>query len=201
MEQGGDARIIRASGNGRLDAVSNAIKTYFGISYQLAVYEEHAISKGSSSKAAAYVAVVCDGKYYWGVGVDEDIIKASIGALASAANKLAAAQHITKGREERIVEIISVIKNDYKNVTLDSLSETFHLSKPYLSKYIKEKAGMTFQEAVQKERMKKARTLLKETGATVESVAIEVGYENVEHFNRLFKKKYGMTPVQYRRQG
>lgn len=201
IEQGEVKRVIRASGNGRLDAVSNAIKTFFGMSYQLSVYEEHAISKGSSSKAAAYVGIMCDGHLYWGVGVDEDIIKASIAALASAANKLAAEQHITSGREERIVEIISYIQKDYKNVTLETLSEEFHLSKPYLSKYIKEKAGMTFQDVVKKERMKKARTMLRETGHTVETVAAEVGYENVEHFNRLFKKTYGMTPVQYRKQG
>lgn len=201
IEQNGVARVIKAAGNGRLDAVSNAIKTFFGMSYQLSVYEEHAISKGSSSKAAAYVGVMCNGQLYWGVGIDEDIIKASIAALASAANKLAAEQHITSGREERIVEIISYIQNDYKNVTLETLSEEFHLSKPYLSKYIKEKAGMTFQDVVKKERMKKARTMLRETGHTVETVAAEVGYENVEHFNRLFKKTYGMTPVQYRKQG
>lgn len=201
IEQNGTARVIKTSGNGRLDAVSNAIKTFFGLSYQLSVYEEHAISKGSSSKAAAYVGVMHDGTLYWGVGVDEDIIKASIAALASAVNKLAAQQHITAGREDRIVEIISYIQSDYKNVTLETLSEAFHLSKPYLSKYIKEKAGMTFQEAVKKERMKKARTLLRETNQTVETIAAEVGYENVEHFNRLFKKSYGMTPVQYRKQG
>lgn len=201
IEQNGTTRVIRTAGNGRLDAVSNAIKTFFGMSYQLSVYEEHAISKGSSSRAAAYVGVMLDGTLYWGVGVDEDIIKASIAALASAVNKLAVQQHITEGREDRIVEIISHIRNDYKNVTLETLSETFHLSKPYLSKYIKEKAGMTFQEAVKKERMKKARTLLKETDQTVETIAAEVGYENVEHFNRLFRKSYGMTPVQYRKQG
>lgn len=198
--QNGEKRVIKAGGNGRLDAVSNAIKTLFGISYQLAVYEEHAISKGSSAKAAAYVAVICDGRYYWGVGVDEDIIKASIAALASSANKLATEQHITEGREERIVEIISFIKNDYENVTLDTLSEAFHLSTPYLSKYIREKSGLTFQELVRKERMRKARALLRETNQTIETIAAEVGYENVEHFNRLFKKNYGITPVQYRRQ-
>jgi len=59
-----------------------------------------------------------------------------------------------------------------------------------LSKYIKEKAGMTFQEVVREERMKKARMLLKETNQTVETIAANVGYENVEHFNRLFKKAY-----------
>ena len=200
LEQNGETRVIKAQGNGRLDAVSNCLKIYFGISYELSVYEEHAISKGSSSRAAAYVGVVQNGHFYWGVGVDEDIIKASIAALTSAVNKLTAEQHITEGREERIVEIISFIQNDYKNVTLETLSESFHLSKPYLSKYIREKAGVTFQEVVKKERMKKARTLLRETNQTVEAVAAEVGYENVEHFNRLFKKSYGITPVQYRKQ-
>ena len=194
------ARTITTMGNGRLDAVSNAIKTYFGITYELSVYEEHAISRGSNSKAATYVGIVHDGKFYWGVGVDEDIIKSSIAALVSAVNKLAAEQHITSGREERIVEIISFIQKNYVDVTLDMLVDTFHLSKPYLSKYIKEKAGMTFQEVVREERMKKARMLLKETNQTVETIAANVGYENVEHFNRLFKKAYDMTPVQYRKQ-
>lgn len=200
IEQGGASRAITTMGNGRLDAVSNAIKTYFGITYELSVYEEHAISRGSNSKAATYVGIVHDGKFYWGVGVDEDIIKSSIAALVSAVNKLAAEQHITSGREERIVEIISFIQKNYVDVTLDMLVDTFHLSKPYLSKYIKEKAGMTFQEVVREERMKKARMLLKETNQTVETIAANVGYENVEHFNRLFKKAYDMTPVQYRKQ-
>ena len=46
--------------------------------------------------------------------------------------------------------------------------------------------------------MKKARTLLKETSQSVESIAAMVGYENVEHFNRLFKKAYNMTPTRFR---
>ena len=199
IQQGDIPRTIVTQGNGRLDAVSNAVKIFFGIQYELLIYEEHAISKTSSSKAASYVAIAQGEKLYWGVGVDDDIIKSSIAALVSAANKLASEQHITEGREERIVEIISFIQKHYVDVTLDMLSEEFHLSKPYLSKYIKDKAGMTFQDAVKEERMKKARTLLKETSQSVENVAACVGYENVEHFNRLFKKSYGMTPVQYRK--
>ncbi len=199
IEQYGEKRVICTFGNGRLDAVSNAIKTYFGIDYELSVYEEHAISKGSASKAAAYVEIMQDGKAYWGVGVDEDIIKSSIAALVSAANKLAGEQHITAGREQRIIEIISFIQKKYVDVTLDALSEHFHLSKPYLSKYIKEKAGKTFQEVVKEERMKKAKNMLKQTNSTVETIAANVGYENVEHFNRLFKRSFGVTPVQYRK--
>ena len=199
IEQKGNRRVIRTSGNGRLDAVSNAVKTYFGMDYELSIYEEHAISKGSSSKAAAYVGIMNNGKLYWGVGVDEDIIKASIAALVSATNSLAKQQHIKEGREERLVEIISSIQTNYMDITLESLAEEFHLSKPYLSKYIKDKSGMTFQEVVRNERMKRAKNLLKETDQTVENVALSVGYENVEHFNRLFKKFSGMTPVQYKK--
>ena len=72
--------MINGMGNGRLDAVSNAIKHYFDIDYELAFYEEHSMTKGSSSKAVAYVGVICNKKRYWGVGIDADIIKASVEA-------------------------------------------------------------------------------------------------------------------------
>lgn len=200
IEQNGESRVIETSGNGRLDAVSNAVKLYFGISYELSIYEEHAVSRGSSSRAAAYVGILSNGKMYWGVGLDEDIIKSSIAALVSAGNKLAQSENIKEGREERIVEIMRYVQSHYKDVTLEELSDQFHLSTPYLSKYIKEHTGSTFQETVKKARMKKARSMLRETNQTVESIAADVGYETVEHFNRLFKKTYGMTPVQFRRQ-
>ena len=48
--------------------------------------------------------------------------------------------------------------------------------------------------------MKRAKILLRETNQTVETIAANVGYENVEHFNRLFKKAYGITPVQFKKQ-
>ena len=201
ITQDRESRTIETMGNGRLDAVSNAVKAYFGINYELVSYEEHAISKGSTAKAAAFVSIISEGKTYWGVGIDEDIIKSSIEALVSAVNKLLEEMHITEGREERIVDIMNYIQNHYQTVTLDVLVDQFHLTKPYLSKYIKMKSGMTFQDAVKAARMKKARILLKETSQTVENIAASVGYENVEHFNRLFKKLYNMTPSQYQREG
>ena len=191
--------VVSTIGNGRLDSVSNALKLYLGVDYELTGYEEHAISKTSSSKAAAYVSVVSEGKTYWGVGVDEDIIKASNAALVSVVNKVATEQHVNRGREERLVEILTFIQRNYKSVTLDDLADQFHLSRPYISKYIKEKSGETFQDVLRIERLKRAKTLLKDTGKSIEKIAEEIGYDNVEHFNRLFKKTYGMTPVQYRK--
>ena len=189
---------ITGVGNGRLDAVSNAIKHYFGISYELAFYEEHSLTKGSSSRAVAYVGVICNKKKYWGVGIDADIIKASIQALVVAVNKLPEIAESQSCKDERLLEITNYIYANYKDVTLDDLSEKFFLSKPYLSKYIKEKSGLTFGDILKQVRMKKARAMLKSSSATVESIAESVGYQNVEHFNRIFKKMYNITPVQYR---
>lgn len=189
---------ITGVGNGRLDAVSNAIKHYFDISYELAFYEEHSLTKGSSSRAVAYVGVVCNKKRYWGVGIDADIIKASIEALTVAVNKIREIVESQAGKDERLLEITNYIYANYKDVTLDDLAEKFFLSKPYLSKYIKEKSGMTFGDILKKIRMKKARAMLKGSNATVESIAESVGYQNVEHFNRVFKKMFNLTPVQYR---
>ena len=191
---------ITGVGNGRLDAVSNAIKHYFGISYELAFYEEHSLTKGSSSRAVAYVGVICNKKKYWGVGIDADIIKASIEALTVAVNKIDELKNVNECKDERMVEIMNYIQANYLDVSLDDLAEKFFLSKPYLSKYIKEKSGMTFGDIVKKVRMKKARALLKSSSMTVENIALTVGYQNVEHFNRLFKKAYNITPVQFRNQ-
>lgn len=81
---------VCAEGNGRLDAVSNAIKKRFGIDYVLTGYEQHALMDGSRSQAISYVGLERGGKIYFGAGIDDDIIKSSYKALASAANNLLA---------------------------------------------------------------------------------------------------------------
>ena len=76
-----------ASGNGRLDAVNNALKKAYELKYSLEVYQEHALEQSSSSKAIAYVGIKKpDGTMAWGAGVDPDIIRASIDALVTAIN-------------------------------------------------------------------------------------------------------------------
>lgn len=88
IDYGGDVAVIEAEGNGRLDAVSNAIKALFGTTYSVVCYEQHALSDGSSSKAVSYVGIAAKGKSYWGAGVDDDIIRSSYKALVSAVNNL-----------------------------------------------------------------------------------------------------------------
>ena len=83
----GEEKVAIAAGNGRLNAVSNALKKQFRLEYDLVTYQEHALEQSSSSRAIAYVGIRDkQGRLYWGAGVDQDIIRASINALLTAIN-------------------------------------------------------------------------------------------------------------------
>ena len=191
--------VVDANGNGRLDAVSNTIKQYFGVSYELSTYEEHALSRGSSSKAMAYVGILCNGKTYWGVGIHEDIIHASINALVVAVNKLPQLQDTAAEKDNRLIAMLNFIQANYQTVTLEDLAREFHLSTPYISKFIREKSGKTFGEQVTQVRMKRAKTLLRNGNMTIENISYSIGYPNAEHFSRVFKKTFDVSPAQYRK--
>ena len=86
-EYRGEKQVLYATGNGRLNAVSNALKKGYGLEYSLVTYQEHALEQSSSSRAIAYVGLQKpDGTLAWGAGVDSDIIRASIDALLTAIN-------------------------------------------------------------------------------------------------------------------
>lgn len=89
IEMNGEKKDIVGRGNGRLDAVSNAITSSLNINYKDLLYKEHALTKGSTSQAVAYVGIHDEnGKMYWGAGIHDDIIAASVIALFSAVNRL-----------------------------------------------------------------------------------------------------------------
>ena len=89
IERDGIKKVYHGQGNGRLDAVSNALMRHFKISFNINSYEEHALNRGSNSKACSYVSIQMDGqdKEFWGAGIDDDIIVSSVYALISAVNR------------------------------------------------------------------------------------------------------------------
>ncbi len=90
FSENGKKTLVKANGNGSLDAVSNALKRYTGRSYTLFEYFEHSLAgKGSGSVAASYIGIKDEeGKEYWGAGTDTDIIHAGANALLSAFNNM-----------------------------------------------------------------------------------------------------------------
>lgn len=89
LENDGKTEVLTGHGNGRLDAATNAFRNVFMDKYTIEVYEEHAITSGSNSKACAYIGLADqNGKLTWGVGIHDDIINASIIAVISAINRI-----------------------------------------------------------------------------------------------------------------
>ena len=153
------------------------------MSYELSTYEEHALARGSSSKAMAYVGVLCNGKTYWGVGIHEDIIHASINALVVAVNKLPQLQDSSVEKDNRLIAMLNFIQANYQTVTLEDLAKEFHLSTPYISKFIREKSGKTFGEQVTQVRMKRAKTLLRNGNRVAR--AIQKDHDQIKRWDRL----------------
>ena len=92
VKEGNKTTVVEATGNGRLDAVSNALKKYFGVQYELTGYEQHALSSGSFAQAVSYLGVETREHIYWGAGEHSDITLASVQALVSALNNLLSAR-------------------------------------------------------------------------------------------------------------
>ena len=82
----GEEKKITSYGNGRLDAIANALKEVLGVEYSLESYTEHDLEGKSDSLAASYVSIRANGVTYWGTGIDHDIIVSSVKALVSAVN-------------------------------------------------------------------------------------------------------------------
>ena len=87
LDLNGQRKVITSVGNGRLDAVANAIQSATGMDFHLETYSEHSLDGGSTSRAASYVGLMWgDNTVTWGAGTDTDIIVAGIKALVSAIN-------------------------------------------------------------------------------------------------------------------
>lgn len=88
IRTGNEVKEIAGNGNGRLDAISNALQTELGLDYSDLVYTEHALEIGSKSQAVSYIGITAsNGSVYWGCGIDVDIMTSSVKALFSAVNQ------------------------------------------------------------------------------------------------------------------
>lgn len=85
--QNNKERVITGNGNGRLDAISDALRRCLNITFTVCSYSEHALNTGSKSKAITYVEIADkNGAITWGAGVHSDIITSSVLGLISAIN-------------------------------------------------------------------------------------------------------------------
>ena len=86
-----------------------------------------------------------------------------------------------------------------EDILLGDLSKKFNISLGYLSTLIKKETGKTYTDYVTNKRLSLAKELLNDSSLSVQEIVERVGYKDYFHFNKLFKKHYGITPSKYRK--
>lgn len=106
-------------------------------------------------------------------------------------------------QEEILDEIIIKAKeyisdNISRGISRADVAEAVFLESSYFSKYFKKKVGMNFHDYLLDQRMQKVMELLAK-GKMVREAAAAAGFQNIDYFNRVFKKYTGYSPTEYRR--
>ena len=104
------------------------------------------------------------------------------------------------GKSSKNIEKIKffIEENYSKNISLSDLAEQVYMNPAYISRVFKEKTGMTFSEYLTEVRISAAAKLLEHPNIYVYEVCTQVGYQNIKHFYKIFRKKMGCSPVEYR---
>lgn len=108
--------------------------------------------------------------------------------------------------ESNVLDMNSTIINElkkylyanYKVADMKSTAEYFHFNADYLSRLIKNSTGESFTGFLQQIKLNQSCNLLQSTNYTVEEIVEMVGYNNISHFYKIFKKNFNATPLEYR---
>ncbi|MBD2845445.1 helix-turn-helix transcriptional regulator [Paenibacillus sp. IB182496] len=103
-------------------------------------------------------------------------------------------------KNTQITDILDHIQTNYQTVTLESTARHFNFNANYLGKVLKKITGHSFIHLVHQIRLGQAGLLLRNSEISIQAVANEVGYENINFFYRLFKRKHNCSPAEYRKQ-
>jgi two-component system response regulator YesN len=106
-----------------------------------------------------------------------------------------------KEKHNHIINFVTsyVETNFSKDFTLESVADKLNITGGYLSTYFKEKTGVNFNDYVNQMRIQIAQNQLVQTNLKIQEIASNVGYQNLNSFNRMFRKFSGVTPSDYRK--
>lgn len=127
----------------------------------------------------------------------EEICSYLLRALLTHILQIPQENHVLSKAEESLLSnsIKAYIDNHYlEEVSLNSLSETLHISPYYLAHVFKESTGFSPIQYIIRRRIGEAQSLLINTNESVTNIAGIVGYDNTSYFTTLFSKTVGMSP-------
>ncbi|MCD8151426.1 MAG: AraC family transcriptional regulator [Clostridiales bacterium] len=101
-------------------------------------------------------------------------------------------------QDTNLTEILTYISNHLNDISLNSLAEHFHYDSAYLSKLLKKYFGRTFSNLVSEMRVSRVATYLLNNDISIDAIVEQLGYYDRSYFNRVFRKRYGCSPQEYR---
>lgn len=108
----------------------------------------------------------------------------------------------TEKEKSWVTDVIRYINQNYsRKITLEELTSRFYISKEHLCRKFKEHTNMTIVHYVNSVRVMNAQKLLHESKKSISEISMEAGFENITHFERVFKAMNGKTPSAYRKEG
>ncbi|XEC94404.1 response regulator [Paenibacillus tarimensis] len=105
--------------------------------------------------------------------------------------------HISNEMVKKIIEYIDASFTE--DIMLVDLSKKFNITVGYVSALMKKETGKTYMEYVMNKRLSLAKELLQDTSLTIQEIVELVGYRDYFHFNKIFKKYFGITPGKFRK--
>lgn len=101
---------------------------------------------------------------------------------------------------DKVKLVLSYVHENYaKQISVSEMADICYYSQSHFMKFFKASMGMGFTQYLNEYRLETASRLLLATSDSVLDIAMRTGFENLSYFNRIFKRKYGVAPGQYRR--
>lgn len=95
--------------------------------------------------------------------------------------------------------ILTYVQSHYQTVTLEELAGIFNYSTAYISRLFRRNMNQSFTAIVQNLRMQHAAEYLQNTEDSIAEITVRVGYDSTDYFTRNFRRHYGCTPTEYRK--
>lgn len=99
---------------------------------------------------------------------------------------------------EKILAYIRVNALDNEKMKIENLANKFLISANYVSIFVKKHSGLSIQNHIIQYKIKTAQKLLKNSKLNVNEISFKLGFNDASHFNKIFKKYNGMSPLQFR---
>lgn len=141
-------------------------------------------------------------------GFSRDVMLAQIELLLQYSNRFYARQFITRkvANDEILIRLENLLNQYFNNAdlmqtglpTVQYIARELHISADYLSDMLRTITGQTTQQHIHAKLIEKAKELLSTTSMQVSEVAYQLGFEYPQSFNKLFKNKTNMSPLEFR---